>query len=84
MQPLTKNNLILFMENVPLSKQIEDLQNIILQEEENYKTALTKKVEFNTLKEMRLHIRKLKEDLQILLDKESVKKTGELPDSNIN
>ncbi|HVX28824.1 MAG TPA: hypothetical protein VHB70_20920 [Parafilimonas sp.] len=72
------------MENVPLSKQIEDLQNIILQEEENYKTALTKKVEFNTLKEMRLHIRKLKEDLQILLDKESVKKTGELPDSNIN
>ncbi len=72
------------MENAPLSKQIEDLQNIVLQEEENYKTALTKKVEFNTLKEMRLHIRKLKEDLQILLDKESVKKTGELPDSNIN
>lgn len=71
------------MENSPLPKQIEDLQTIISQEEENYKNAITKKVDFNTLKEMRLHIRKLKEDLQILLDKESVKKTGELPDSSI-
>jgi len=72
------------MENSPLSKQIEDLQNIISQEEENYKSALKKNVDFTTLKEMRLHIRKLKEDLQVLLDKQSVKKTGELPDSNIN
>jgi hypothetical protein len=71
------------MENSPLSKQIEDMQTIISQEEENYKNAITRKVDFNTLKEMRLHIRKLKEDLQILLDKESVKKTGDLPDSSI-
>ena len=34
---------------------------------------------YNTLKEMRLHIRKMKEDLQVLLDKDSVNKTGELP-----
>jgi hypothetical protein len=70
------------MDNSPLSKQIEDLQSIIQNEEENYKSALTKKVDFNTLKEMRLHIRKLKEDLQVFLDKESVKRTGELPNDN--
>ena len=71
------------MENASLSEQIKDMQAVILQEEENYKSALTKKVDFNSLKEMRLHIRKLKEDLQVLLDKESVKKTGELPDNPV-
>jgi hypothetical protein len=62
-----------------LAKQINDLNALITQEEENYKTALIKSVDFNTLKQMRLHIRKLRENLQVLLDKDSVKKTGELP-----
>ena len=62
-----------------LSKQIEDLKMIISLEEENYKTALLQQVNFNSLKQMRENIRKLKADLQVLLDQHSVKKTGELP-----
>jgi hypothetical protein len=65
--------------DAPLSNQVQDLQTLIAKEEENYKDALSRNVEFNTLKEMRLHIRKMKEDLQVLLDKDSVNKTGELP-----
>jgi hypothetical protein len=68
-----------YMDNATLSKQIQDLQTLIAKEEENYKDALSRRVDFNTLKEMRLHIRKMKEDLQVLLDKDSVNKTGELP-----
>ena len=64
-----------------ITKQIEDLKTLIDKEEENYKSALTKHVNFNTLKEMRLHIRKMKGDLQVFLDKDSVTKTGELPDN---
>ena len=67
------------MDNASLSKQIQDLQTLIEKEEENYKDALSTGVGFNTLKEMRLHIRKMKEDLQVLLDKDSINKTGELP-----
>jgi len=39
-------------------------------------------LDFTTLREMRGNIRKLKNDLQVLLDQESVKRTGELPDEN--
>lgn len=67
-----------------LTKQSDDLKQLIEKAEENYKTALTTRVDFNTLKEMRLHIRKLKENLQILLDKDSVNKTGDLPADSIS
>jgi hypothetical protein len=67
------------MENSSISTQIQDLKTLIASAEQNYKDALTMPVGFNTLKEMRLHIRKMKEDLQVLLDKDSVNKTGELP-----
>ena len=65
-----------------LSKKIDDLNLIIEVAEENYKTALQSKLDFVTLREMKGNIRKLKTDLQVLLDQESVKKTGELPDDN--
>ena len=65
-----------------LRKKIDDLKMIIDVAEENYKTALKSKLDFTTLRKMRGNIRKLKNDLQILLDQESVKRTGELPDEN--
>jgi hypothetical protein len=76
-RPVTLN--VFFMADDELSKQIEDLKMIISLEEENYKTALQQQVNFNSLKQMRENIRKLKADLQVLLDQHSVKKTGELP-----
>lgn len=72
------------MDNTDLAKQINDLKALIETEEENYKNALTMQVNFNSLKQMRENIRKLKNDLQVLLDKESVNKTGELPDSDLS
>jgi len=71
------------MDNSGLAKQINDLKILIETEEENYKNALTMHVSFDTLKQMRENIRKLKNDLQILLDKESVNKTGELPPDHV-
>ena len=65
-----------------LAKKIDDMKMIIDVAEENYKTALQSKLDFTTLRDMRGNIRKLKGDLQVLLDQESVKKTGELPDEN--
>ena len=65
-----------------LTKKIEDLTMIINVAEENYKTALETKLDFTTLREMKGNIRKLKLDLQILKDQQSVKKTGELPDDD--
>ena len=67
------------MDNTDLKKQIEDLKMLIDVEEDNYKSALLLKTSFDTLKQMRENIRNLKSELQILLDKESVQKTGELP-----
>lgn len=65
-----------------LAKKIEDLKMIIDVAEENYKTALQTKLDFTTLREMKGNIRKLKTDLQVLVDQDSVKKTGELPDGD--
>ena len=62
-----------------LQKEIFSLETLVSTQEENYKTALLMKVPFDTLKQMRENIRKLKSDLQILLDKQSVQNTGELP-----
>ncbi len=66
-----------------LQKKKENLKMIIDVEEGNYKAALQSKLDFVTLRTLRENIRKLKGDLQILLDQESVKRTGELPDDNI-
>jgi hypothetical protein len=63
-----------------LSKKIDDLKLIIEVAEENYKTALQSKLDFVTLREMKRQYRQLKTDLQVLLDQDSVKKTGDLPD----
>lgn len=65
-----------------LTKKIEDLKMIIDVAEENYKTALETKLDFAILKEMKANIKKLKVDLQVLKDQQSVKKTGELPDGD--
>jgi hypothetical protein len=67
-----------------LKKQIEDLKLVISLEEENYKTALQSQMPYDSLKQMRLSIKKLKGDLQVLLDQESVRKTGDLPDGEVN
>ena len=69
--------------NDELQKKTDDLKKIIDVEEGNYKAALKSKLDFVTLRTLRENIRKLKGDLQILLDQESVKRTGELPDDNI-
>ncbi|HVX27814.1 MAG TPA: hypothetical protein VHB70_15795 [Parafilimonas sp.] len=54
-----------------INKQIQNLKRLIDEKELNYKNALASNLNFNTLKEMRLQIRKMKEDLQVLLDKAS-------------
>jgi len=69
--------------NDELQKKTDDLKKIIDVEEGNYKAALKSKLDFVTLRTLRENIRKLKGDLQILLDQESVKRTGELPDDDI-
>jgi hypothetical protein len=66
-----------------LQKKKENLKMIIDVEEGNYKAALQSKLDFVTLRTLRENIRKLKGDLQVLLDQESVKRTGELPDDKI-
>ena len=66
-----------------LRKKIDDLKMIIDVAEENYKTGLESKLDFTTLREMKGHLRKLKTDLQILMDQDSVSKTGELPNDPI-
>jgi len=65
--------------NDELRTKIDDLKMIIDVEEGNYKTALQSKLDFSTLRQMRENIKKLKTDLQVLVDQESVKRTGELP-----
>lgn len=66
-----------------IQKQIEDLKMVLELEQENYKTALQSQLPYDTLKQMRLNIKKLQGDLQVLLDQESVQNTGELPDGEV-
>ena len=66
-----------------LQSQIKDLKLILDIEQENYKTALQTQLPYDTLKQMRTHIKKLKGDLQVLLDKDSVQKTGDLPNGEV-
>jgi hypothetical protein len=67
------------MVDLELKLQIDNLKLLIELEEENYKTALQNQTEFVILQRLRENIKKLKGDLQVLLDKQSVDKTGELP-----
>jgi hypothetical protein len=66
-----------------LSTQIKDLRLVIEIEEENYKTALESRMSLEALKGMRDNIKRLKTELQVLLEKQSVQETGDLPEGGI-
>lgn len=70
-------------EDKTLKQQIDDLKMVIDVEQENYKTALQTQLPYETLKQMRTNIKKLKGDLQVLLDQESVQETGDLPNGEV-
>ena len=70
------------MNSQELKLQIDNLLTLIEVEEENYKTALQNETEFVILQRMNEHIDKLQSDLQVFLDKQSVRETGELPSDN--
>jgi hypothetical protein len=70
------------MNDTELKLQIDNLVTLIEVEEENYKTALKGKTEFVILQRMKGSLDKLKSDLQVFIDQQSVKKTGELPDDS--
>ena len=72
------------MADKELQKQIDDLKLVVDLEEENYKTAIQQQISNEVLLQMRANIKKLKVDLQILLDKESVERTGELPSGGVS
>jgi hypothetical protein len=60
-----------------LAKQIEELKLLVSTQEENYKTALEMHAPLELLKQMRENMKKLKADLQILLQK-----VQKLPDNS--
>jgi hypothetical protein len=70
------------MVDYELKLQIENLKFLVEMEEENYKTALLNQTEFVILQRLRENIKKLKGDLQVMLDKQIVNQTGELPNKN--
>jgi len=73
------------MNNQELKLQIDNLLTLIEVEEENYKTALQNETEFVILQRMKEHIENLKSDLEVFVDKQSVRETGQLPiDNNEN
>ena len=57
------------MANIVLKLQIENLKVLIQLEEENYKTAMQTQTDVVGLQKLRAYIKKLKGDLQILVDK---------------
>ena len=67
------------MKNTDLKKQILELTFLIKKKEENYEAELSAKPGSGTLKQLLENIKKLKKDLQVLIDKESVERTGHLP-----
>ncbi len=54
-----------------INKKIEDLKMIIGVEEQNYTIGLQNKLDFDTLREIKGNLRKLKNDLQVLLDQQA-------------
>lgn len=72
------------MADKELQKQIDDLTLVVGLEEENYKTAIQQQISTELLSQMRAHIKELKNELQVLLDKQSVERTGELPEGGVS
>ena len=72
----------IYMNNQDLKLQIDNLLTLIEVEEENYKTALQNETEFVILQKMKEHIDELRSSLQVFVDQQSVRKTGELPTDN--
>jgi hypothetical protein len=70
------------MNDNELKLQIDNLTTLIEVEEGNYKTALQNETEFVIVQRMKEHIESLQSDLQVFLDKQVVKQTGELPKDN--
>jgi hypothetical protein len=66
-----------------LKQQIKDLEMVIVTAEENYKTAIQTQLPYEVIKEMRQNIKKLKTDLSVLGDQETVTRTGDLPDGGV-
>jgi hypothetical protein len=71
------------MDNALSQKQIEDLQTQIAMEEENYINAVKRHVGFNELKEKRLSIRALKEQLQLLHNENGTHNSNDLAADSI-
>jgi glutamyl-tRNA reductase len=72
------------MSGEELKKQIENLEMLISTETENYKTALQSQLPHEILFEMRANIKKLRTNLKVLLDQQSVEKTGDLPGGGVS
>ena len=70
------------MNDQELKLQIDNLVTLIEVEEGNYRTAIQNKTEFVILQKIKEHIEKLKSDLEVFVDQQSVRKTGELPTDN--
>lgn len=73
LSPFLKNNekaidACHFMNNTHLKTQIDEIKMLIEREEDNYKTAIERQTQYAILREMKDNIRKLKNDLQVLLE----------------
>lgn len=67
------------MADMELQLKIDNLKFLIGLEEENYKTALQQQTEFVILQRLRENLKKLRADLQILIDQQTIQRTGDLP-----
>ena len=64
------------MEDAELHRLIGDLRLQLEVEEENYKTAVLNRFTFPLLREIRMNIKNLKGNLNILMKKEMKRKNG--------
>ncbi len=71
------------MDDALSQKQIRDIQAQIAQEEERYTNAVKRREGFNELKEKRLSIRTLKDQLQALLNKDGMGNSNNLSGGSI-
>ncbi|SFQ35113.1 hypothetical protein [Parafilimonas terrae] len=71
------------MDDALSQKQIRDIQAQIAQEEESYTNAMKHRAGFNELKEKRLSIRTLKDQLQVLLNKDGMGNSNNLSAGSI-
>ncbi|HVW98906.1 MAG TPA: hypothetical protein VHA52_00465 [Candidatus Babeliaceae bacterium] len=58
-------------DDTPELRQINYLRKLIAKEEENYKTAVTNKINFSVLKSMRLDLKLLRNYLQVLITQDA-------------